>query len=298
MKVALTGATGLVGTHLLRHLREQGVLVRVVGRRPICECEFRFWDLLQSEADPTFWEGVDAVVHLAGEPIAGRPWTRGVRERITRSRVEGTRRLIDSIRHARTRPNLLINASAIGIYGDRGEELLDETSLSGNGFLAEVCRRWEEAARQAADLGLRVVRLRTGIVMATEGGFLPPQVSLFRWGLGAQLGDGRQYVSWIHIGDLVALISTILQDRRYEGPVNAVSPSPVTNAEFTRCLGRVLGKPAFLRIPRFLLLAAGTTAKEMLLSGQRVVPARALSLGFRFRFPELESTLRDLLANG
>jgi len=212
--------------------------------------------------------------------------------------VEGTCRLIDSIRHARTRPNLLINASAIGIYGDRGEELLDETSLSGNGFLAEVCRRWEEAARQAADLGLRVVRLRTGIVMATEGGFLPPQVSLFRWGLGAQLGDGRQYVSWIHIGDLVALISTILQDRRYEGPVNAVSPSPVTNAEFTRCLGRVLGKPAFLRIPRFLLLAAGTTAKEMLLSGQRVVPARALSLGFRFRFPELESTLRDLLANG
>lgn len=297
-RIALTGATGLIGGRLLARLQQEGAQVRVVGRRPAAHGEFRPWDLLGPGPDPACWEGADAVVHLAGEPIAGRLWTRSVRERIRSSRVEGTRKLVDSLRRCGSRPRVLVAASAVGYYGGRGDEPLDETAAPGTGFLAEVCRAWEAAAAEAAAVGIRVVHLRIGIVLAREGGFLPTVLPLFRWGLGARLGDGRQFLSWIHLEDLVNLAMMALEDERYAGPVNAVAPNPVTNAEFTACLSRVLRRPAVLRVPRMLLRLAGPMGRELLLAGQRVVPARALSLGFHFAFPELEPALRNLLSEG
>ncbi|GAB4238206.1 MAG: TIGR01777 family oxidoreductase [Acidobacteriota bacterium] len=295
LRISLTGATGLIGGRLLVRLQEAGARIRVVGRRPVGGGEFCSWDLLGPEPDPACWEGAEAVVHLAGEPIAGRLWTRAVRDRIRRSRVEGTRNLVESLRRCRVRPRILVAASAVGYYGSRGEELLDEAAPPGTGFLAEVCRAWEAAAAEAAELGIRVVHLRIGIVLAREGGFLPSLLPLFRRGLGARLGDGKQFLPWIHIRDLVNLVLTVLRDERYSGAVSAVAPNPVTNAEFTRCLSRLLRRPALLRVPKTLLRLAGPMGRELLLAGQRAVPAKALSLGFRFEFPELEPALRELL---
>jgi uncharacterized protein (TIGR01777 family) len=239
-------------------------------------------------------DGADAVVHLAGESIAGRRWTAAQKARIEHSRVDTTRALVDAIGQASRAPRLLLSGSAIGYYGSRGDEVLTEDSAPGSGFLAQVALRWEEEAARAASGRTRVVRLRTGVVLANDGGAFPRMRLPFRFSVGGKLGSGTQYLSWIHHHDWQALVHRLIRGD-VEGPVNLVAPSPVTNAEFTRTLARVLGRPALLPVPSFTLkLLLGEMAEPLLLASQRVLPARALAAGFTFRYANLEDALRAL----
>jgi hypothetical protein len=240
-------------------------------------------------------EGVEAVVHLAGENI-GQRWTPASKERIWRSRVEGTRLLAEAIAASPAPPKVFISASATGYYGDRGDEALDEGAAPGRGFLAELCQAWEQAAQTAAAAGTRVVNPRFGVVLSARGGALARLLPVFRLGLGGSLGSGRQYMSWVDMDDLVQAVLFLLSREEFSGPVNVTSPNPVTNAEFTRTLARVLGRPALFRVPAFALqVLLGEMAREALLSGQRVLPARLQAAGFQFRYPELEASLRHAL---
>jgi uncharacterized protein (TIGR01777 family) len=293
MRVLVTGASGLIGSHLLPALQREGHQVVRLGRRAGA-ADF-LWDPLRGELDRRALEGVEAVVHLAGESI-GRRWTAARRERIWRSRVEGARLLVEAVASAASPPATFLSASAVGYYGDRGAEVLDEESGPGWGFLADLCRAWEEAARAAAQAGSRVVNARFGIVLSARGGALAQMLPLFRLGLGGTVGDGRQYLSWVDIEDAVAALLFLLSQGELAGPVNVTSPNPVTNQQFTRTLARVLGRPAFLRVPAFALrLLLGQMADETLLSGQRVLPRKLQGAGFQFRYPELEGALRHLL---
>jgi uncharacterized protein (TIGR01777 family) len=294
----VSGATGLVGRRLLPHLIRDGYVVRCLSRDPT-----RAGRSLPAGAQPIGWDGLRvpptavrgcaAAIHLAGEPVFGGIPTAARRARIRESRVASTTSLAAAIGAlpAAERPGVLLCASAVGYYGSRGEEVLDEGSSSGEGFLAAVCRAWEDAARGAERHGVRVVRLRIGIVLAREGGALPSLALPFRLGLGGPLGDGRQWVPWIHAEDLIALLRSCLADSRAEGAVNAVSPAPARNAELASALGRVLHRPTLLRVPAFVIRAAlGEMAGE-LLGSRRVVPRRAQALGVRFRFHDLEAAL-------
>jgi uncharacterized protein (TIGR01777 family) len=299
MHVTITGGTGLIGRALARRLLELGHRVRLTGRRQPSDLEpavsFTAWDASSGPPPAEAVESADAIVHLAGESVAQR-WTAEAKARIRASRIEGTQRLVQALAVATRRPATLVSASAIGIYGDRGDEWLDESSSPGEGFLAELARDWEQAAAGARALGVRVVLVRIGIVLDARGGALRRMLTPFRFGLGARLGSGRQWMSWIHIADLVELMAFALQNARVDGPVNAVAPNPVTNAEFTRALARTLRRPALLRVPAFLLRTGLGEMAAVLLASQRVRPAAALSAGFAFRFPELEGALSDLLA--
>jgi len=240
-------------------------------------------------------EGCDGVVHLAGENIAGR-WTPAKKRKIHESRKRGTQTLCDALAPMAKRPRVLVCASAIGIYGDRGEEWITEESETGRGFLADVCRDWEAATESAARAGVRVVNLRIGVVLSPRGGALGKTLLPFKLGVGGVVGDGRQYWSWIEIDDLVAVILHALTDERLRGPVNAVAPNPVTNREYTKTLGRVLRRPTMLPLPAFVArLAFGEMADAVLLAGARVQPKRLQAAGYRFRFPQLEGALRHLL---
>ncbi len=297
----ITGATGLVGRHVAARFREAGWRVRVLTRDPdrarrilpgIDAAEP--WDPLRGRLEPAALAGADAVVHLAGAPVARR-WTRRVREEIRASRVDGTRLLATRLIDAAPRPGALVSASAIGWYGDRGEAELTEDVAPGEGFLAEVCRDWETAAGIAAAAGVRTVVLRIGIVLARDGGALPRMLPAARLGLGGPLGSGRQFWSWVHVDDVARLALWAAETPGIEGPVNATAPEPVRQAAFARELGRTLGRPAFLRTPGFVLrLVLGGFARELLASA-RVVPARATREGFRFEHPGLGEALRDLL---
>jgi hypothetical protein len=272
--VAVTGASGLVGSALVPFLEAGGARVLRLSRSSVIEAA-------------TF-EGVDAVVHLAGEPVAAGRWTRERKEAIRESRIHGTRRLAEALRP----PTVLIQASAIGFYGDRGDELLDETSPPGLGFLAETCHEWEAASFPAERAGVRVVRLRIGIVLAVQGGALAKMLAPFRLGLGGKLGSGRQYMSWIALDDLVQVVQRAITDASLVGPVNATAPGAVRNAEFTRVLARVLHRPAWFTVPAAALrLRFGEMAEELLLASARVRPARLEHAGFRFRHAALESAL-------
>jgi uncharacterized protein (TIGR01777 family) len=299
MRVAITGGTGLIGRALARRLLRSGHQVRLTGRREPSDLEpgvsFTTWDASSGPLPAQAVESADAIVHLAGESVAQR-WTREARARIRTSRLEGTGRLIEALAATARRPATLISASAIGIYGDRGDEWLEEGSPPGEGFLAELARDWEQAAASARALGVRVVLLRIGIVLDVRGGALKRMLVPFRLGLGARLGSGRQWMSWIHLADLVELILFGSQHAQMEGPVNAVAPNPVTNAEFTQVLARTLRRPALLQAPAFLLRAALGEMADVLLASQRVRPGVAMAAGFRFRFPELSGALADLLA--
>jgi uncharacterized protein (TIGR01777 family) len=297
MIVAITGSTGLVGTALSEALIAEGHQVRPVvrrsGKNP--EQEIR-WDPSGGTIDATRFNDVDAVVHLAGESVAAHRWTPAVKERIRDSRANGTRLLCETLASLSVKPSVLISASAIGYYGDRGDEVLDEASPPGRGFLADVCQQWEAGTTPARDADVRVVNLRIGVVLSTKGGALASMLTPFRMGLGGVLGSGKQYVSWITIDDLVRAILFTLHGSALCGPVNATSPEPVTNREMTQTLGRLIGRPTVLPMPAFAArLAFGEMADEMFLSGNRVVPRVLQTAGFTFQLPQLEPALRHVL---
>lgn len=296
-RVVISGASGLVGTRLAALLTTGGHRVdRLVRRPPAAASTDIRWDPAAGEIDAAGLEGADAVMHLAGENIAGGRWTAARKEAIRRSRIDGTRLLAESLARLGRRPRVLISASAVGYYGPRGDEPLTEDSASGRGFLAEVCQAWEAAAEPARRAGIRVVNPRLGMVLAATGGALGRMLIPFRLGLGGVMGSGRQYVSWIALEDLVEAITYLMFAGHVSGPVNAVAPGPVTNRGFTQTLGRVLRRPTLAPLPAPLVrLLFGEMGQALLLDGARVLPARLLASGFRFRYPDLEGALRSEL---
>ncbi|MBI2606879.1 MAG: TIGR01777 family protein [Deltaproteobacteria bacterium] len=324
MKILITGATGLIGSRLSRQLHDLGHEIVITSRdreRAIAKLPFARdvveWDPVRTPAPAAAFAGVEAVVNLMGEPVAGR-WTAGRKRAIRDSRVLGTRNLVEGMRGARqsvtgTRnlvagmrtaaesspnsmlPEALVSASAIGYYGEGGDRVLAEDSRPGEDFLARVCVDWEGEAARAVTAGARVVIMRTGLVLAREGGALASMLPIFKAGFGGRLGSGRQWMSWIHVDDLVALYVEALTNPAFEGPLNAVAPGPVTNSELTETLARALRRPAVLPAPAFALkLALGEMAGAVLES-QRVIPRAAVSASFRFKHETLEAALRALL---
>jgi uncharacterized protein (TIGR01777 family) len=308
MRVTVTGASGLIGSALVAELREQGAEVTVLSRDPsragaTLGVEAVGWDPLAEPAPVAALAGRDAVVHLAGENIAQR-WSTRAKRAIRESRVTGTRNLIAGLEAAGAadggsardgRPRTLISGSAVGYYGPRGEEPLDEDSPAGNDFLAEICIAWEDEAAKASELGMRVVRVRTGVVLDSEGGALAKMLPPFRLGVGGPVAGGAQYMSWIHREDLVGMIRAALEDERWSGPVNGTAPEPVTNREFSHALGRALHRPSLLPVPGFALGLLYGEMAEIVTTGARVMPAKPLVLGYDFRHPELDEALRSAL---
>lgn len=293
MRIALTGATGFLGSRVRAALAAQGHELRLVSRR--AGAGYHRWPGHDAPFPPEALAGADAVIHFAGENVAQR-WTEAARRRIRDSRVTGTRRLVDAIGAAAPRPAVLVCASATGYYGDRGEEVLDEASAPGQGFLAETCIEWEREAERAEECGVRVVRLRFGMVLGREGGALAKMLPVFRLCLGGRLGGGQQWMPWIHVEDAVKLILWTLEEQRASGPLNAVAPAPVRNQDFTRVLEGVLGRPALFAVPAWALRLAMGDAAEIVLSSQRVMPRAALNGGFRFRYPHVADALKALLS--
>lgn len=297
MKILVSGSSGLVGQTLLPHLTAAGNdVVRLVRRPPPLGPLEIAWDPAAGRIDTAALEGIDAAVHLSGESIGAGRWSEERKHVLRESRVGSTRLLAEALARAARRPRVLVVASATGYYGDRGDALLEESASSGDGFLAALCRDWEAAAKPATRAGIRVANLRIGVVLSAAGGALPALLPLFRLGLGGRLGNGRQYFPWIALDDLVRVVDFVIGSDALRGAVNATSPSPVTNAEFTRVLARVLRRPAFLPAPAFALrLVLGEFAREGLLASQCVVPRRLLDAGFAFRHPDLEGALRHAL---
>ena len=298
LRVAVTGATGLVGSALVSALRAAGHRVDRVSRRPPRPGTTDIqWDPAGGRLDPRALEGVDAVVHLAGESIAAGRWTAAAKARIRDSRVGGTRLVAETLARLDRRPRVLVSASAVGYYGDRGDEPLTEDSPPGSGFLADVARAWETAADPARAAGIRVVHPRLGLVLAGQGGALPRMALPFRLGLGGVIGSGRQYWSWIALADVVRVIELALALDGLAGAVNAAAPAPATNRDFTLVLGRVLGRPTLLPLPApAVRLLMGEMGQALLLASARVVPRRLERAGFRFRHPDLEGALRAALS--
>jgi uncharacterized protein len=295
--VAVTGATGLIGTALVDHLRASGARVRRLVRPGRAGADDVEWDPMRGMLAPNALDGVDAVIHLAGEPVAQR-WSTEKKKAIRESRVRGTELLARAIASAERKPTVLLSGSAIGYYGDRGDELLDEESTPGSDFLAGVVREWEDGTRAAADAGVRVVRLRTGLVLSPKGGALERLLLPFKMGVGGPIGSGRQWMSWISLHDHVRAVAHALATETLTGPVNLVAPNPVTNAEFAITLGRVLTRPALVPVPGFALeLMYGEMARATILAGQRVLPKALVRSGFEFAHPALEQALRFELAD-
>ena len=297
MRVAVTGSRGLIGSALVTALQADGHDVTRVVRGHPGHANVA-WDPARGRIGADGLEGVDAVVHLAGVGIGDHRWTREHKRAVLDSRVQGTTLLAQALAGLSRPPSVLASASAVGFYGDRGDEILTEASGPGSGFLTEVVEQWEASTRAAEDAGVRVAHLRSGVVLSPEGGALKPQLLPFELGLGGRIGTGRQWWSWISIDDEVGAIRHVLADgSSLRGPVNLTAPAPVTNAEFAKALGRVLGRPTLLPVPvPALKVAFGSEmVEEMFLSGQRVVPERLLESGYRFRHADLEGALRDLL---
>src|SRR6266576_305569 len=297
MNIAVSGSTGLIGTALRPALEQRGDEIVPLVRRAVRTGERAIaWNPDRGTIDRAGLEGMDAVIHLAGENVFGR-WSPEKKRRIRDSRVQGTRLLCEALAGLQRRPATLLAGSAIGYYGDRGDAAVTEASAPGDDFLAQVGREWEAATAAAARAGIRVVNLRTGVVLTPSGGALAKMLPPFRLGLGGQVGSGDQYVSWIELDDIIRAILYVLDHREIVGPVNLTAPTPVTNRELAKTLGKVLGRPTVLTVPGFALrLAFGTDGAEMLQSGQRVLPERLTASGFRFSFAELEPALRHLLA--
>jgi uncharacterized protein (TIGR01777 family) len=301
MRVAITGATGLIGAALAERLLARGDEVVALGRDAgrvaarLPRARALGWDPVAGQPPAEAVDGADAVVHLAGEPVADRRWSESQKRRIRESRVLGTRNLVEGLRAASARPSVLVSGSAIGYYGDRGDELLDEQSGPGGDFLAGVVRDWEAEARAAESLGLRVVLARTGIVLAGESGALPKMALPFQLFAGGPLGHGRQWMSWIHRDDEVGLLVHAIDTEPLRGPVNLVAPAPVRNAQMARALGRALGRPSLLPAPALALRLALGERVAVLLASLRVQPRAAEASGYAFRFPELQPALNDLL---
>ena len=296
MKVAVPGSHGFIGSALIPTLKAKGhQIIRLVRSEPERASDTIYWNPASDSIDMASIEGVEAVIHLAGESIFGR-WTSAKKKEILDSRVEGTRRLAQTLTQLKRPPAVLVCASAIGIYGDRGADWLEEDSLSGSGFLADVCRQWETAAQPAVQHGIRVVSIRTGIVLSPKGGALAQMLPPFRMGVGGRVGSGNQYMSWIALDDLIEAYHHALSTTEISGAVNAVAPHPVTNLEFTGTLGKVLSRPAIIPLPAFAVRAVfGEMGVELLLSSARVRPARLLNSSFNYRCSDLETALRQLL---
>jgi uncharacterized protein (TIGR01777 family) len=296
MRALVTGATGFIGRRLVGKLARPVVLSRdpEAAKRSLGDVEAHRWDPGAGPPPEAALDGVDTIFHLAGESVAGR-WTAARKERIRSSRVVGTRNLVAAIAARTARPAVLVSGSAVGYYGSRGDDVIDESAPAGSDFLANVCVAWERESAAARALGLRVVNPRVGVVLGEGGGALARMLAPFRLGLGGRLGDGRQWMPWVHIDDLVGLLLHAAATSAIDGPMNAVAPTPVTNRAFTRTLASVLGRPAFLPAPSFVLKAALGEFAGALLGSLRAVPQVAERTGYRFRFPELEPALRDLL---
>ncbi|HLV02332.1 MAG TPA: TIGR01777 family oxidoreductase [Acidobacteriota bacterium] len=300
LKIGISGATGFIGGHLVGHLKAAGhqpvLFVRdsTRVRNSFADSKVVIWDVTKGPPDFLSLEQLDGFVHLAGAPIAAR-WTRTRKKMIRDSRVLGTRYLVEAMRRCDNPPRVLICGSGIDYYGNQGDEILDESSPAGTGFLSEVCVEWEREAGKASELGVRVVCVRTGLVLSTEGGALVPMLIPFRLGLGGVLGTGEQYISWIHIRDHLRLLAFLLTSEGISGPVNATAPHPVTNRDFTKSLGNALGRPTFMKTPALLMrLLLGEMGDTLLLNGRRVVPAKALESGYRFEFETLKDALDNL----
>jgi uncharacterized protein (TIGR01777 family) len=301
-RATVSGATGLIGSRVVPALLRAGVEVTVLSRdaararaRLPRELEVAAWDPLAQPAPAAALEGRDAVIHLVGENV-GQRWSARAKRAIRDSRVHGTEHLVAGLAATSERPRTLVCSSAIGYYGAAGDEPLDEDAPPGRDFLAQVCVEWEGRARRASELGLRVVNVRTGVVLDRAGGALARMLTPFRLGLGGPLAGGEQFMSWIHHEDLVALILAAVFDERFSGPLNATAPEPVTNRTFARTLARVLRRPALFPVPALALRAVFGEMSRVLAEGARVMPAKALVLGFGFRYPELEGALRAALA--
>ena len=297
MQIAVTGSSGFIGTPLCEALHRDGHrVIRVVrsGAGPGTIA----WDPAAGTIDAAAFEGIDAVIHLAGEGIASGPWTKAQRARITDSRSQGTALLARTLAELDRKPSVLVSGSAIGYYGDRGDELLTETSPAGNGFLADACIAWEAATARAVDAGIRTALVRTGIVVDPSGGSLGKQLLAFKLGLGAKAGRGTQWISWITLADEVAALRHVLADEAVTGPVNLVAPNPVTNAEFTDAVGKALRRPTFLTIPkvtRHLPFGIGDLVDSLLFTSARIQPGTLEQTGFTFSQPNLDGALADLL---
>lgn len=297
MKILVTGATGLVGAALVPALEGNGHEVFNVSRKaPVTDHDIQ-WDPYEgfSDEEAAKLEGVDAVVHLAGESIA-EYWSEEKKKRLRESRVKGTETLVDALKGLKSPPKIFICASAVGYYGSRGDEELSEASAPGEGFLPDICVDWEAEALKAEDFGARVVLPRIGIVLAKEGGALAKMLTPFSFGLGGTVGSGGQWMSWIALSDLVRLLQFLINNDRMKGPVNATSPNPVTNEAFTSALGKALNRPTFIPVPGFgVKLLFGEMGERLLLEGSRVIPAKLLETGFKFDFPEVEQALKAIL---
>lgn len=300
MNITMTGATGLIGRKLVTALRERGDGVTVLSRSPekagaTLGVEAVRWD---PEADPAPTEALvhrDAVVHLAGEPVAQR-WSDDAKRRIRESRETGTRNLVAGLREAGTlAPRTLVASSAVGYYGKHGDERVPETTAAGSDFLADVCVAWERESSAAAELGLRVVQIRTGVVLDKNGGALEKMLPPFKLGVGGPVAGGDQYLPWIHVDDLVSLYLKALDDPSWSGPYNGAAPEPVTNAAFSKALGRALHRPAFAPVPAFAIKLLYGEMSEIVTEGQRAVPERALAGGFTYEHADLDEALRDTL---
>jgi uncharacterized protein (TIGR01777 family) len=298
VKITISGASGLIGRRLLKTLAADGhalhVLSRHAGTNLPANVKLSAWDPVKGEPPAEALREADAVIHLAGEPVAQR-WNADVKRRIRDSRVIGTANLVEALAKLPRRPKTLISASAIGYYGDRGDEVLTESALPGNDYLADVCVDWEKAAQSAEAFGIRVVRVRTGVVLDPKGGALAKMLPPFRMGVGGRVGSGRQWMSWIHAEDLAGMMVWALNGP-VSGPMNGVAPNPVTNAEFTHVLASTLHRPAMFPVPTFGLKLLFGEMSEVMLASQRVEPAVAEAGGFQFRFPQLDRALADALA--
>jgi uncharacterized protein (TIGR01777 family) len=295
MKVLISGATGLIGSALIPELESEGHQITRLTRSPGSGDDVG-WNPNAGEIDASGLEGLDAVVHLAGESISEGRWTAEKKRHILESRSQGTGLLAETITNLSEPPRVMVSASAVGYYGDRGNELLREDSGPGNSFLAEVCQVWEGAADPAREAGIRVLSTRFGIVLSPKGGALGTTLPIFKFGGGGRIGSGRQYWSWVALDDVVGSIIHTLKDDSVEGPVNVGSPSPLTNAEYTKVLGKVLNRPTLFPLPaQAARLMLGEVADELLLASARMEPAKLKETGYGFRYPELENALRHLL---
>ena len=288
MKVLITGASGLIGQALQRSFADKGYEMLVASRKEPKDDQHIRWSIEEGFADPKKLESIDAVVHLAGESVSGLRRTDEKKKAIRDSRVLGTRNVVDAISKLKHKPKVLVAASAIGFYGERGDEEVTESSGAGDNFLAEVCKAWEAESRRAEDAGIRTVLLRTGIVLSKDGGALATMLTPFKLGLGGVVGSGKQWMSWISLDDHVAVINYAVENENLRGAVNSASPHPVTNEEFTKTLGGVLYRPTFIPLPEFAVsMLLGEMGDELLLTSTKVAPKRLEDGGFEFKYPEL-----------
>lgn len=293
--VAISGASGLIGSAIVKEYTSHGSEVRPLVRHAPRTPNEIAWDIDAGTIDASKLEGVDVVIHLAGESLAQR-WSSDVKRRIVESRLKSTTLLAETLASLTQKPRVFLSGSAIGVYGNRGDEILDENSSLGADFLAQLCKDWENASAPAADAGIRVISLRTGLALSKDGGLLPKMLLPFKMGVGGKLGSGKQWMSWIGLADYVRAAEHVIANENAQGPVNFVSPNPVTNEVFSDVLARVLHRPAFFTVPAFAMkLAMGEMAEEMALASQRVHPTRLRALGFEFKEPTIETALRSAI---